>query len=378
MHEFGVTPERMGLLLSAFFWTYAACQLPAGFIVDRLGVRRAYFFAFLAWSLASAATALSRNVETIFGLRLLLGVAESIGPLASLTFIRHAFTQEERGFPVAAYIAGQTLGPAIGTFLGSTLLATNGWRMMFAVTGLGALLWLPFWLIVTKWDNPPSSPKKAESFDAGKWRTALFQPSLITLSVCVFLFSYFWYFLLTWIPAYLTLSRGLSILAMGRLLSIALFTMAPANIAVGWLADRAIARGRAALPIRVRLCVTGFLGAGLILLLNHVTGIASILPILVVSVCFFVVASANFWIIVQHLAPPDLTARTIAFFNTISQLAGIAAPIITGHTLGPAKNFSLAILLAGGSTLCASILLLTIGTRGLTTLSRHFEHGSSS
>ena len=150
---------------------------------------------------------------------------------------------------------------------------------------------------------------------------------------------------------------------MGRLLSIALFTMAPANIAVGWLADRAIARGRAALPIRVRLCVTGFLGAGLILLLNHVTGIASILPILVVSVCFFVVASANFWIIVQHLAPPDLTARTIAFFNTISQLAGIAAPIITGHTLGPANNFSLAILLAGGSTLCASILLLTIGTR---------------
>ena len=154
MREFGVTPEHMGVLLSAFFWTYGAFQIPAGFVVDRLGVRRAYFFAFLIWSLASATTALSRNVQMIFALRLLLGVAESIGPLASLTFIRHAFTKEERGFPTAAYIVGLTLGPAVGTLLGSTLLALSGWRMMFAVTGLGALLWLPFWLSFAKWDNP--------------------------------------------------------------------------------------------------------------------------------------------------------------------------------------------------------------------------------
>jgi len=159
------------------------------------------------------------------------------------------------------------------------------------------------------------------------------------------------------------------VLAMGRLLSTALFTMAPVNIAVGWIADRAIARGRSALPIRIRLCIIGFFGAGMILLVDRANGAASILATLSVSVCFFVVASANFWIVVQHVAPGYLTARTIAFFNTLSQLAGVLAPIITGYTLGPANNFSLAILLAGSSTLCASILLLLTGVSGVRKLS---------
>jgi ACS family D-galactonate transporter-like MFS transporter len=373
MHDFGIKPELMGVLLSAFFWTYGAFQIPAGFVVDRIGVRRAYFLAFLTWSLASAATALSRNVETIFALRLLLGVAESIAPLASLTFIRHAFVREERGFPTAAYIVGLTLGPAVGTLLGSTLLALSGWRMMFAVTGLGALLWLPFWLAFARQGPRPAASTAPESPRTREWRAIVSQPSLLALSGCVFLFSYYWYFVLTWIPTYLTDSRGLSVLAMGRLLSTALFTMAPVNIAVGWIADRAIARGRPALALRIRLCIAGFLGGGIILLLDRANGTASILAILSVSVCFFVVASANFWIVVQHLAPGDLTARTIAFFNTLSQLAGVVAPIITGHTLGPAKNFSLAIVLAGSSTLCASLLLLMAGPRGVGQLLRHLE-----
>src|SRR5271170_646385 len=86
MRDFRIEPARMGVLLSAFFWTYAAFQIPAGALVDRLGIRRAYAGAFLMWSIASASMALSRGTSDIIGMRMLLGLAETIGPLASLSF----------------------------------------------------------------------------------------------------------------------------------------------------------------------------------------------------------------------------------------------------------------------------------------------------
>jgi MFS transporter, ACS family, D-galactonate transporter len=365
MRDFNLSASAMGFLLSAFFWTYGACQLPAGWIIDRFGIKRSYFLAFLLWSLASASVSLSRNVETVFALRLVLGLAESIGPLASLAFIRHAFSEQERGLPVAIYIAGQNIGPACGTLLGTALLATAGWRTMFAVTGLGALLWLPFWARFANRDKSGPTQRPSGVIKTWRWSHMLSSPAFWAMSLCVFLFSYYWYFFLTWIPTYLTVSRGFAVMTMGRILFVPLFIMAPANIGIGWLADRMIARGKSALAVRITIAVAGLAGAGAILLLTRVPNRSSVLAVLIVSVCSFGVASANFWAVVQHLCSAHVTARIIGYFNTLSQIAGVAAPIITGYTLGPDRDFTVAILLAGASTLAAAGLLLSAGTRGL-------------
>ncbi len=355
----------MGLLLSAFFWTYGAFQIPAGLAVDRFGIRWSYLCGFLLWSMASAGIALSRNIHDVFFLRLLLGMAESVGPIASLTLIRQKFSERERGLPVAIYIAGQNLGPACGALLGTALLTSIGWRGMFAYTGLGALLWLPFWLRFTRAEktpaakrltNPTSAPKSNQLFSLlSTW-------SFWAMSLCVFLFSYYWYFVLTWIPTYLNVARDIPMLTMGRILSAALFLMAIVNVAAGRLADRIISRGRNALPVRIGFATAGFIGASTILLLGTVSSHRSLLILLTVSVCFFGVASASFWALAQQIAPASKTARIIAYLNTCSQIGGAAAPIITGYTLGPEKNFSLAIALAGLCAFASGCLLLVTGT----------------
>src|SRR5208283_2630886 len=69
MRDFRITPATMGVLLSAFFWTYCIFQIPAGALVDWFGIRRAYAVGFLVWSLASAAIALSRSTPDIIGMR---------------------------------------------------------------------------------------------------------------------------------------------------------------------------------------------------------------------------------------------------------------------------------------------------------------------
>jgi MFS transporter, ACS family, D-galactonate transporter len=363
MRDLRLDPKSMGLLLSAFFWTYAICQIPAGLLVDRLGIRSVYASAFLVWSLASASIALSRAWPDILASRLALGLAESVGPLASLAFIRSHFSKHEQGLPVSIYIAGQNLGPAFGALLGATLLTDFGWRPMFAVTGLGALLWVPIWLYFA----PRPSPAPTVALSAAgtfRWRAILSSPAFWTMSACSFFLSYYWYFLLTWMPAYMTMSRGFSTLGMGRSLSTPLFVMAVSNLLAGWLADRLASKTGKPFRVRIAFAAAGLTGAASILLLNLTTGRSPVLPILVLSICSFGIASSNFWTISQSASPVAIVGRAIGFLNTLSQIAGAVAPIVTGWSLGPQKNFHFAILVAGICPLIAAACLLIAG-RGL-------------
>jgi MFS family permease len=361
MRDLRLDPKSMGLLLSAFFWTYAVCQLPAGLLVDRFGVRSVYAIAFFVWSLASASIALSRGASDILASRLLLGLAESVGPLASLAFIHAYFSVREQGLPVAIYLSGQTVGPAFGALLGSTLLVSFGWRAMFAATGLGALLWIPAWLYFAPAGKhvPHAGPRAAIRWP---WHTIFVSPSFWGMSACVFFVSYYWYFLLTWMPAYMTMARGFSTLGMGRILSMPLFAMAVINVVSGWLADKFLTRAHSVFWVRIWFGVAGFAGASTILLLNVTAGREPVLPILALSICSFGIANSSMWAIAQSAAPPAAVGRTIGYLNTISQIAGAAAPLITGWSVGPLKDFRLAIGVAGACPLCACLCLLIAGS----------------
>lgn len=360
MRDLRLDPKSMGVLLSAFFWTYAICQLPAGLLVDRFGIRSVYASAFLVWSLASASIALSRSWPDILASRLALGLAESIGPVASLAFIRAHFTSREQGLPVSVYIAGQNLGPAFGALLGATLLTDFGWRTMFAVTGLGALLWIPVWLYFAP-RPAPALTVTSSATGTLHWRAIFSSPAFWTMSACSFFLSYYWYFLLTWLPAYMTMARGFSTLGMGRIFSTPLFVMAGTNVLAGWLADRLSSKTGTPLRVRIGFAAAGLTGAASILLLNTTTGRGPVLPILVFSICSFGIASSNFWTISQSASPVAIVGRAIGFLNTLSQVAGAVAPVVTGWSLGPQKDFRFAIFVAGACPIIAAVCLIVAG-----------------
>lgn len=367
MKEFGFNPASMGLLLSAFFWTYAVFQIPAGSLVDRFGIRVLYAGAFGLWSLASAAIGFTTGLLDILLLRMLLGLAEAVGPIASISFIRRNFSGAEVGLPTAIYIAGQNFGPAVGMLVGTQLIAHFGWRAMFVVTGLGALIWLPGWLLLAPRDDAREKVHSgaAVPMRALPWAEVLGMPAFWAVSLCIFLSSYFWYFLLTWVPTYLTASRGFTTTGMGQVLSVPLFTMAVVNIAAGLLADKLVKRAGSVFRVRLWFCAGGYLGSGLLLLLLVLPGRSAVLPVLLLAVCATGVGNSNYWAIAQQAAPATLVGRTIGYLNTISQLAGAAAPLITGWILGPRKQFGEALLIAGVAPILAAACLLFAGTKGL-------------
>ncbi len=363
MKEFGFPPSSMGLLLSAFFWTYAAFQIPAGTIIDRIGIRVVYACGFLIWSLASSAIGLSRGLAGMLVLRMVLGLAESVGPIASMSFIRRNFAGAEAGLPIGIYIAGQNLGPAAGALLGTQLIEHFGWRAMFIMTGLGAMLWLPFWL----WLAPRDDGRTPTAFPAARlpWREVIGMPAFWAMTTGIFLSSYFWYFLLTWVPTYLTSSRGFTTTEMGRVLSTPLFAMAVLNIGAGSLADHLVKRVGSAFQVRLWFCAAGYIGSGAVLLLLVLHDRGAVLPVLMVAVCSTGIGNSNFWALSQQAAPANLVGRVIGYLNTVSQLAGAAAPLITGWILGPEKQFGVALAMAGVSAPLAAGCLIFTGVDGL-------------
>jgi MFS family permease len=362
MRDFSITPAAMGVLLSAFFWTYGLFQIPSGILVDRLGIRRAYAAGFLIWSVASASIALSRGSGDVIGLRMVLGFAESVGPLASLSFIRNNFEGKDQGLPTAIYIGGQSIGPALGALVGAALLDRFGWRAMFAATGLGALVWLPFW-----WFTAPREAARTRTVQASaplNWRALVRGKSFWALSLCILLASYYWYFVLTWVPSYLVLSKGFTTLQMGSIVSTCLFAMAGTNVFAGFAADRLAGR-IGVFRSRVMFAAAGYVGTAAVLLLLVARERGWVLPILAFSICATGAGNASFWALVQQVSPRHLAGRSVGYLNTLSQVAGAAAPVITGWILGPEKQFGPAILVAGICPVLAAACLLAAGSSGL-------------
>jgi MFS family permease len=329
---FQLSDKDRGLLNSAFFWSYAFLQIPAGWVVDRYGVKFPYAVAFLFWSLISAGTALASSVSQLLTLRVLLGVGESIVTPASMRWIRFNFSEKERGFAVGMYMTGTKIGPAIGAPVSAWLIYQYGWRMMFLVLGLGCLFWLIPWLLLVK-----NNDRELERIAVQKSATApvsfgrmLASPVIWGTVIGTFCYMYFVYFCLTWMPAYFVEARNLSLNRMGAFQFASFGGMAAMAAIAGFAADRMIARGGN--PVRVR---KGFTIAGFVMASTEIFGAMSdstevALFFAVFSLSGLGLATANYWALTQTLIPGGAIGRIVGIQNCAANIPGIVAPILTG------------------------------------------------
>jgi MFS family permease len=305
---------------------------------------------------ASAGIGFATGFWQIIALRVLLGIGEAIAPVASIAYIKRNFTEQEQGLPTGIYIGGALIGPAVGSFAGGALLDPIGWRMLFVVTGVLGCLWLIPW-----WIWAPVESGTAAARDRGErvpWLRAAGTPVFRAVTLGAFFYSYYWYFILTWVPAYLVTERGFSNFRMGATLGLPLAGTALTSLLTGAVADRLIRRSGAALGVRKAFVACGFLFGAAILLLNVLPSTDAILPVFLLSMCGVGFGVSNYWALIPLVSPARLIGRIIGYQNTVAQLAGITAPIVTGLIVGADKRFELAIVAAGLSPLIAASAIL--------------------
>ncbi len=354
--EYDLDSAQMGLLFSAFFWSYALCQLVAGWMVDRFDVKWVYAGGFLIWSLATLAMGVVGGFTAFVALRLMLGAGESVAFPATSRVIVENFAEHRRGFANALVDAGSKIGPASSMLLGGLIVAYWGWRAMFLILGIASLLWLVPWIAIV----PSRRARTAESTEGAGDRSRVGFTQLLVrrevwgTSLGFFCLGYAWYFLVSWLPAYLEEERGFSKEAMAVFGSLPFWAMAATSVLSGWLADRWIAKGST--PTRVR---KSFLIAGLLLCAvflyaaSNAPSDTSCIALLVLACASLGFYSSNAWAVTQTLAGPQAAGQWSGIQNAIGNMGGVASPALTGWIVKETGSYSLAFT--------AAALMLVVG-----------------
>ena len=330
---FGLSDTDRGLLNSAFFWSYTLLQIPAGWFVDRYGVKWPYAAGFLLWSLLSALTALATGLPHLILIRLLLGVGEAMVTPAGMRWIRLNVDESQRGFIIGIYMAAAKVGPALGGYVAAALLVAFGWRQMFVILGLGGLVWLIPWLLIVR-NNDRALEREMVRASGGKasvpFSRIMASPVIWGTIIGTFCYQYFVYYSLTWLPAYFVEARNLDLSKMGIFTGFSFAGMAIVATAAGFAADRLIARGYNAVKVRKAFIIAGFLVASTEIFGARAESQQVALFFAVFSLSGLGLTTANYWALTQTLIPGAAVGRIVGVQNCAANLPGIVAPILTG------------------------------------------------
>ena len=341
--QLALSNTQLGLLLSAFFWSYVPGQLPAGWLAERLDARRLLAAGLAVWAVATALTGLAGGFLTLLAMRVLLGAGESVMYPASFKILAREALEEQRGRANGLLAAGLSFGSAFGTLLGGLLMAWLGWRIVFVLFGCASLLWLWPWLRTPQ--GVASRHDRAR--EEGPAALVMLQRRELWGS-CLghFCEAYAFYLVLSWLPLYLVKVHGLSVAEMAPLGASVYALFGAASVLTGWLSDRWLASGASVNRARKTAFLTGFAGIAACMSVCAFAGpLGSLLAMAGCGICLGIVMPA-LYATAQSLAGPAAAGRWMGVQNFCGNLAGIIAPVVTGMVVDRTGTFSVGFLIA--------------------------------
>ncbi|MEU0811732.1 MFS transporter [Streptomyces sp. NPDC005970] len=366
--EFHISSAVQGVMLSAFFWTYALFQIPSGWLLDRFGPRVIYPIAVGWWSIWTALMFFARGVGSVIVFRLGLGIGEAPVQPANIKVVSRWFPRKERAFASSLFDMGQQIGTTLSIPVVTALALFGGWRLSFVVIGLVGLLWLVGWLTVYR--DPEEHPRVSEAelahirSDQGPkdaaasgdaevpWRELLSDSQVWALTTGYVFRSLAGAFFLTWYPSYLLDDRGFSKADFGMVGWIPSLIAIGSTVLGGIVSDRMLASGRSPNLARKVPIVTGL---GLSACIGFAPFVDSNLLLMVVLT---ISSSAHSFAGAAILSLPAEVARSservgavAGFQNFGSQVGNLLSPIAIGLFL-TTSNGSYVGPLVGAAVCC--------------------------
>ncbi|HVN43921.1 MAG TPA: MFS transporter [Steroidobacteraceae bacterium] len=340
--ELGLSPKQLGVLFSAFFWTYSVLQIPVGWVAERYGAQRVLAAGLALWACATMLVGLAHSFAALLALRLLLGIGESAGFPSASKLLAAAVPVGSLATANGMLAAAYQFGPAVGAYCGGLIMAHYGWRAAFWAFGGLSLLWLIPWSQV----RLPREMARSSAAGSPPFSRILRQPSLWGTALGLFSTNYAFYFILSWLPYYVVRERGFSTSEMAALAGSAYAVSAVTSIVAGWVIDRTVRRGHANIAYKSVMVVA------------HVGTVACMLGIAFASQPWAIAAIFTYQVITgaaapgvfaipQILAGPKAAARWVGIQNCCGNLAGVIAPAVTGFLVAETGHFGAAFVTAG-------------------------------
>lgn len=342
-NHFGLSLPQLGLVFSVFFWAYAACQIPAGVIVERIGTRKALFAAIILWSVTTAITPYAGSFAFLLIVRVLLGVGQSADWPASIVGINRLFPAKARATANSILLGALYAGPVVGAPLASLLLQNLGLQQMFVVCGaigvVFSIIWLMFYRepVHQAGDQRPHRPLMTLRLVMKSRRAwALAATYACTASLSSFYLSLF--------PTYLARARGMGIGQLGLYSAISSAALCVAALAAGPIMARAFERAHAPAASRLPFAIGS---------LAIVTVLSVALPFLKSDHMILLAACGSLaaigfaqvatWSVVQDIGRDD-TGSLTGLTNLVGNLAAGAMPLIATVTVSYSGGWTMSYL----------------------------------
>lgn len=368
--EFHMDPSQMGLILSAFFWSYALFQIPAGWFADKVGQRISLALSVAWWSVATALTVVSQGLKSLILFRVLLGLGEAGAYPSNAGVTAKWFPDKERTRVSAIFDSGSKVGTALTMPFVVWMLTEFGWKVPFIVSGLIGLVWVVIWWAYYRdpekhlYANQEElayirkGQVKKEGLDnvqPMKWYELLKYRNILAMCVGFFMLNYAIYFFITWFPTYLVQERGMQLMKMGWVSMIPPMAGLIAELLAGWFSDRLYEKGYSLTFVRKLNLVGGMLLATMIAFAGLVNSAAWSVVLLSISYAGLTSAACAIWSLPGDVAPRNMTSVVGGLQNGVSNIGGILGPIVTGFIVSVTHSFIPALLVSGGATLIGAL-----------------------
>jgi ACS family D-galactonate transporter-like MFS transporter len=374
---FHLSLGTVGIVLSAFSWSYLVVQIPVGMLLDRVGVKWLNRVGTLVWAVASVLTAVAGGLGLIFVGRLLLGIGESpVYPGAAKATSRW-FPRHERGKPTSMFDAAMRISSVTGAPLLAFIMGIWGWRAGFYFLGLLSLVFAVIWWLLYRdpREHPRVSADELAYIESGQEGGGaqrvnyglalgylLRQRKIWAMTIGFSCYAYSGFLLSNWLPGYLENSMGLSVLKAGMYTVIPNAAGAVAEIVLaGFILDRVVRnRTRSRTDARKILIVVGFV-------LSMALGLTALTRSAGTAIVFISIGNAGLaivgavgWSLPGLLAPTELIGAAGGIMNTLNAATGIAATTITGFVAQLTGSFIIPFLVAVGVS-ALGIAMYTLG-----------------
>jgi MFS transporter, ACS family, L-galactonate transporter len=368
-HELSLSYDQLGLLLSAFAWSYGLAQIPAGTLIDRFGPRRTLGLGLILWSIAQIGATFVRSLGQFIAARVALGLGESPMYIGGARVCTDWFAADQRALPIAIFNSSSGLAPALAPPLLTWLMLAFGWRIMFLIAGIAGFVIAILWALLYRAPNAAGIPD-ADQTEIRRQDSAAVQhigfrqaawllrfPTTWGMFLGFFGVVYISWLYATWLPAYLENARHQSIASAGFWAAIPLGAGFFGALGGGFISNWLMRRGFAPAAACRIPTIGGLLAGGLFTVAAAYSGNVYVAIFLMACGLFAAnVSSSCGWILPAVIAPPNVVATLEAIQNVGGSLGGALAPFVTGALVQTTGSFMPAFVLAGAiSVACAFI-----------------------
>jgi sugar phosphate permease len=375
--DLGFSERAIGLGAGVFFLGYVLLQIPGALIAERRSARRWIALVMTLWGVLTVLMAFIHTEREFYAVRFVVGAAEAGFFPAVVVYLTHWFRNVDRAKAVAVFYAAMPLSyvigsPLAGFLLKLTWLGLKGWRWLFilegipaVLLGLVALVYLTDWPQQANWlrseerdwitaqlDREKKTKEQVRSYSI--WQ-ALRHRDILLLTGCYFFALTGNYGIAFWLPTILKRLSGQNNLTVMLLASLPYFAGFLTQQMNGWDSDRRRERRwHAAVPVLLS-------GVALFLAIISGSNVAlSILFFSMVGAAYYAFHPA-FWAMPTEFLSDSAAAASIGFINSIGNLGGFLGPLIMGYLVSRTHSFTVGLWYLVGSFFISAVLMLAVG-----------------